>query len=198
MGQNDTDELKASLRQRFTTFADSKDRQNRVTAVDSIVKLVDNLLDQDAKIPEHQAQRQREAVQQAAKDGQGILGFGISVCMLALVLTITTVLWGSTPGWTLLIGVPTMLGLAGFVVTFGDEVAEHKIVKDPQRHVAVCWMLAALTAGAGLVFVLAALVWPTSIASWVALATMIAPIVITVQTRRPESHEQPYRTTARS
>lgn len=193
LGQDQTGELKAALRQRFTAFDDSNDRQNRVTAVDSIVDHADKLLAQDAEIPEREQQRQRAAIQQAFTDGQGIVSFGAGLCVLAVLIVLATVIWGSTPFWTLFIGVPVLLGLAGFVVTCSDTVAEHTIVKDPQGHIAVCWMLAGLTAATGLMFVLAALVWPTSSASWIALAAVAVPTVITVQARRPSSHEQSYR-----
>lgn len=198
MGQDHTGKLKAALRQRFTAFEASNDRQNRVTAVDSIVEHADTLLAQDVEIPEREQQRQRAAIQHAADAGQGIVGFGGVACVLALVVVLATVIWGSTPFWTLFLGVPVLLGLAGFVVTVGDEVAEHRIVTDPQGHVVVCWMLAGLTVATGLMFVLAALVWPTSSASWIALAAVAVPTVITVQARRPASHEQSYRSAVRS
>lgn len=197
LGQDRTEELKTALRQRFAAFEASNDRQNRVTAVNSVVQLADELLARDAEIPERREQQQRDDVRQAAEQGEVTRSLAAGPCVFALLIVVGTVIWGSTPWWTLLIGVPAMLGLAGFLVSFGD-VTRQRIANDPQAHVVINRWIAGLATAVAALYVLAAVVWPTHVASWSVPAGLGLVAVLIVQARRPEPGEQPYRPVSRS
>lgn len=183
-----------ALRQRFAAFEASNDRQNRVTAVNSVVHLADELLARDAEIPQRQQQQQRQ-VQQAAQEGETAVDLSRGACILALLIVAATVIWGATPWWTLLIGIPA-LALAVFLVGFA-EVTQQRIANDPRGHVLISRGIAGLATMAAVLYVLAALVWPTHVVSWIAPVVVGAVAALIVQRRRPQSGEQPYRLSTR-
>lgn len=194
--QNRTDELTTALRQRFAAFEASNDRQNRVTAVNSVVNLADALLEQDAEIPKQREQQQHGQVRHAAEQGENALNLAALVCLVAVLAVGATVLWGSTPWWALLFGAPVLV-LGGFLLGAG-EVTQQRIAHDPRGHVVTSWGIAGLTIAADVLYVLAALQGSTAVASWLVPLLLGALAALIVQGRRPQSGEQPYRIPARS
>lgn len=74
------------------------------------------------------------------------------------------------------------------------EVTQQRIADDPHAHVVISGGLGGLAIAADVGYVLAALMWPNHVLSWLVPVLVGVVAALMVQGRRPRSGEQPYRT----
>ncbi len=172
-----TDDLSSQLRHQCADFGTAHDRS---AVLDGIIDTTDTLLLEDAQLPERVAeqeraaqeqedQRARAAYERVTNAAMSALMGGASPCLVGLLIVVITVIVGSTPWWTLLIGFPALLAIT-MGLTYLHEAIEQRPVAD--LNLAWCYALAGLVATTGLTYLAVALVWPTSGSGWIVFAIL--------------------------